>query len=86
MKKILTALKVPFIVALVIASVILTAVWGTAQKRQTENELWNEGVCDCGGHYQLFDIERTRSDEYYYYKCDKCNGIFKTTHYFKYEN
>ena len=86
MKKILTALKVPFIVALVIASVVLIAVWGTAQKRQTENELWNEGVCDCGGHYQLFDIERTRGDEYYYYKCDKCNGIFKSTHCFKYEN
>ena len=35
---------------------------------------------------QLFDIERARGNEYYYYKCDKCNGIFKTTHYFKYEN
>ena len=86
MKKILTALKIPFIVALFITLSILIAVWGADQDRQTEERLWNNGVCSCEGHYQLFDIERHRGDEYYYYKCDKCNGIFKTTHYFKYEN
>lgn len=70
-----------------IAVSIYSIAWGAATlQQQTEEKQWNNGICECEGHYQLFDIERARGNEYYYYKCDKCNGIFKTTHYFKYEN
>lgn len=86
MKRILKTLAILIISVLVTALIIFIAVWGADQDKQTEDRLWNNGICSCEGHYQLFDIERTRGDEYYYYKCDKCNGIFRTTHYFKYEN
>lgn len=36
--------------------------------------------CECGGHYELFDIEHNDNSilDYYYYKCNKCGNTAKT--------
>lgn len=67
---------------------IFSIAWGaTVLHRQEEANQWNDGVCKCEGHYQLFDVERVKSgEEFYYYKCDKCNNIFRSNHCFRYEN
>ena len=38
---------------------------------------WNNGECPCcGGHWELFDVEHTKSDVYYYYKCE-CGEVIR---------
>ena len=70
-----------------IAISIIIVAWGCATlTKQTAEEKWNCGTCECGGHYQLFDIEWSKGDEYYYYKCNKCDNVFRTTYYFKTED
>ena len=41
---------------------------------------YNKGVCrTCNGHYEFFDVERTRNSlPEYYYKCDNCDDIVRT--------
>ena len=70
----------------IVVSIIIIAWGGATLQKQTEEKRWNDGVCECGGHYQLFDIERHRGDEYYYYKCDKCDNVLRATHCFKCKN
>ena len=76
-------LRVIFWGTLVFAIVVAVACWGAKMGAETEAKRWNDGICECGGHYQLFDIEKTKGDEYYYYKCDKCDNILRSTHCFK---
>ena len=83
MKKILHTL---FWVIFITMSIITIAWGGATLQEQTETKQWNNGICKCEGHYQLFDVEKDKSGEFYYYKCDKCNNIFRSNHCFKYEN
>lgn len=41
---------------------------------------WNGGRCECGGRWELFDIEASRDSlTEYYYKCESCaNTIWMT--------
>lgn len=79
-------LRVLFWIAFIAMSII-TIAWGAATlQEQTEAKQWNNGICTCEGHYQLFDIEKSKYGKFYYYKCDKCNNIFRSNHCFKYEN
>ena len=41
---------------------------------------YNNGICrTCNGHYEFFDVERTKDSlPEYYYKCDNCNDIVRT--------
>lgn len=43
--------------------------------------LWDNGTCpECGGHWELFDIERSiYSFNKYVYKCDTCFRTIETT-------
>ena len=44
-----------------------------------ESKIYNNGVhTDCGGHWELFDIERTKSStNFYYYQCDECDYVVR---------
>lgn len=68
---------------LIFALVVAIVYWGAKMDEETEAKRWNNGVCECSGHYQLFDIEKTKGYEYYYYKCDKCDNVLRATHCFK---
>lgn len=43
---------------------------------------YNHGVCtECGGHYEFINCATsrgiTRTNRYYYYKCDRCDKIIE---------
>lgn len=45
---------------------------------------WNKGHCvECGGEWELFDIERTRNGRtIYYYECEDCQNLISTEIHF----
>lgn len=50
----------------------------------TFNEkLYNNGECSCGGKYEIFDIEKTRYSNDYYYKCNNCNKVIHLDGYYQ---
>lgn len=38
---------------------------------------WNNGVCECGGTYELSAATEYHSSESFYYTCDKCGHTEK---------
>jgi hypothetical protein len=50
-----------------------------------EQDLWNEGYCDCGGQWELVDIEKghRNGSTTYYYLCDECDKMLETHVHFK---
>ena len=48
-----------------------------------EDDIWNDGIhSECGGNWELVDIERTRNGhDLSYYKCDKCDYIVRLNTY-----
>lgn len=64
-----------------IAAILVALVISTIFATRDKNAL-SQG-CECGGHYELFDISRVSYrksfSEYYYYKCDKCGDIYRSS-------
>jgi hypothetical protein len=50
-----------------------------------DEEKWNNGYCACGGSWELFDIEKSRSNSStkYYFTCDECQSLIQTNTYFR---
>lgn len=45
---------------------------------------YNNGQCkECGGEYELFDIEHVKYTKRYYYKCERCDNILKLNYEFE---
>jgi hypothetical protein len=53
----------------------------------TDEADWNEGQCECGGHWELTEIESRPNSVLteYFYACDNCGTII-TTHSAKHNN
>ncbi len=49
-----------------------------------EDNIWNDGIhTECGGNWELFDIERTKGGhDLFYYKCDKCDYTVRLSAYY----
>jgi hypothetical protein len=42
-------------------------------------EKYNNGCCECGGEWELIDIERCHNDiPFYYYECNECHDLIET--------
>lgn len=40
---------------------------------------YNDGCCECGGHWELIDIERRSNDmPLYFYECNECDDLIQT--------
>ena len=50
-----------------------------------DKQVYNNGKCECGGQYQLFDVEKDRKSSwtYYYYKCPNCSKTIETNSNFE---
>ena len=48
-----------------------------------DEDKWNNGYCECGGEWDLINIDyEKRRGNIYYYECVKCNNVIDTeTHY-----
>lgn len=55
---------------------ILVVTFGIAtllyKQAEGEQERWNNGICECGGTYELSAASQYRSSKTFYYTCDNC--------------
>jgi hypothetical protein len=54
---------------LVVTFGIATLLYKQAEWKQ---ERWNNGICECGGTYELSAASQYRSSKTFYYTCDNC--------------
>ena len=68
------------IVATIISLVIGFGISGLfALERRGDEIAWNNGNCECGGEWHLFDIEHLKnSGKLYYYECENCFDVIRT--------
>jgi hypothetical protein len=66
-------------VTTVIFWMLLTvAIWG---QNKTNTEVWNNGYCDCGTHWELTAVTRSyRGSETKYYVCPDCHTEIEINH------
>lgn len=62
---------------------VIGAVFGgmTALDEQTDQDLWNDGYCECGGEYQLVSVTQTKTanNKTFYWACNECGCTIQTT-------
>jgi hypothetical protein len=39
---------------------------------ENANDCWNNGICECGGTYELSAASQRHASKSFYYTCDKC--------------
>ena len=47
-------------------------------EHRADEQMFNSGYCECGGEWDLFDVEKMRnSGSKYYYKCLECKDVIE---------
>lgn len=68
-----------FIISIIIALIIgfgLTGLFYLEYKG--DEQKFNSGYCECGGEWELFDVEyRKNSGSLYFYKCKECKETIR---------
>lgn len=66
---------------------ILVVTFGIAtllyKQAEGEQERWNNGICECGGTYELSAASQHRSSKTFYYTCDNCGHTEKFSNLMK---
>lgn len=47
------------------------------------NDRWNNGICECGGAYELSAASKYRTSESFYYTCNTCGYTEEFSHLMK---
>lgn len=87
------------IIGIVITVCLITSIVYTGISYNKQLDAWNNGYCTCGGQWELVDVQtRTyhhhnkngtntnRHKTTYYWKCDNCGIMLKTSYNFKKAN
>lgn len=61
-------------------AVLITALFGGmfTLEEYGNQEVWNNGQCECGGTYDFVNASRYRNNTSYYWECNTCGRIIKT--------
>ena len=59
---------------------VVTLIYNDAENA---NDRWNNGVCECGGTYELSAASKYHTSESFYYTCDTCGHTEKFSHLMK---
>lgn len=72
---------IPLVIGTIVTVIILVTICTTILVNQYKGiEKYLQDGCECGGRYELYDVEYSENrGDIYYYKCDKCGDIFETT-------
>ena len=66
---------------------ILVVTFGIAtllyKQGEGKRERWNNGICECGGTYELSAASQYRSSKTFYYTCDNCGHTEEFSHLMK---
>ena len=47
---------------------------------ENAKDCWNDGVCECGGTYELSAASQCRTSRFFYYTCDECGHTKEFSH------
>ena len=76
MLKKLLSVSFGFIVFVVLCFLAVSIVTWEAK---SDEKVWNNGTCYCGGSYEFVNASsRKSSGSYYYYHCDDCGNVIRT--------
>ena len=50
---------------------------------ENANDRWNNGICECGGTYELSAASKYRTSESFYYTCNTCGHTEEFSHLMK---
>lgn len=50
---------------------------------ENANDRWNNGICECGGAYELSAASKYRTSESFYYTCNTCGHTEEFSHLMK---
>lgn len=82
-EKMKDAIKI--IIAIVVGLAIGASIYFGLYSYQTSHNqtVYNNGVCSCGGYYELREACRTKDNtEVFYYQCKDCHRTVKTFNWF----
>ena len=65
---------------LAVACGVMTLIYKDAENA---NDRWNNGVCECGGTYELSAASQYRTSKTFYYTCDECGHTEEFSHLMK---
>lgn len=70
---------IKFIIGVPLALTIGFGLIGISEMEyEIDVEQYNGGYCECGGEWDLFDVEKMRnSGSKYYYKCLECKDVIE---------
>ncbi len=73
------------IVAIIIAIAIGCGIAGMFALEYKGDEMaWNNGTCECGGEWDLVNVEhRKNSGNRYYWECEDCGHVIQTNRSFR---
>lgn len=71
--------KISNIIVLVVVAVAMTSI--LLHQDKVNAEKWNSGYCECGTHWELQSVTRTKmGTETEYYTCPNCYKEIKINH------
>lgn len=50
---------------------------------ESRNNRWNDGICNCGGIYELSAASQSHASKSFYYTCDSCGHTEEFSHLMK---
>ena len=63
----------PCILIILIALIVAIAIGGAILQAKHNQTLWNDGYCECGGHWELKGATKVKNGTTTkYYACEKC--------------
>ena len=67
--------EIKFALILIIGFVVISfaIIFGAILSIKKDNQLWNNGYCECGGKYEYEQAIGTRYGTDYIYKCTMCD-------------
>ena len=62
-----------WVLVVITLAIILVAVGGAILQAITNQEVWNEGYCECGTHWELKGVAKAKNGSTTkYYDCPNC--------------
>lgn len=73
----------PLIALIVVILIIIAICIGSPKISQHNSDiLWNDGYCQCGGHYEYQQAVGHFAVTNYIYMCDNCKSIIEVDTYY----
>ena len=68
-KIIIKRIIIAIIVSVTLGGLLFVCVY---REYQVDSKIWNNGLHENCGKWEMFDVEKTHSTTHYYYKCSNC--------------